>query len=63
MKTSWKTTVCGALALIAALATGGLAILNGESIDIEVIAGALAGVGLLVARDNSVTSESAGAKR
>jgi hypothetical protein len=56
---SWKTTLCGSLALIGALITqfypefakhGGF------------VAALASGLGLLFARDNKVTSEDAGAK-
>ncbi len=62
---SWKTTILGICALLVALGTAGTAILDGDpatSLDWEQIIAALAGLGLLAARDNSKRSESVGAK-
>ena len=62
MLKSWKTTVAG----IAAILTGAAMLLQaliGDGGSIEGgIASVMAGVGLLAARDNGVSSESAGAE-
>lgn len=65
MKGSWRTTVLGWLALIAAVVAGGSALLDDDpntTVNFQEIAAALTGVGLIAARDNKVSSESAGAK-
>lgn len=60
---SWKTTVTGVCAIIAAVAGAVTAIVNGNPIDYgSVIAAVVSGIGLITARDNTVTSEQAGAK-
>jgi CRISPR/Cas system-associated protein Cas5 (RAMP superfamily) len=62
---SWKTTITGILTII--VAVGGAALhymQTGELPPIGTLIGAImAGVGLLTARDNDVTSEEAGAKK
>ena len=63
---SWKTTVAGILtALIPALSAVS-AYLDGDPLTTPdwglAIAGITAGIGLLFARDNNVSSEDAGAK-
>jgi protein-S-isoprenylcysteine O-methyltransferase Ste14 len=63
--TSWKTTVTGVLAILAAVATVLKAELDGDVTTLPdwgvAVAAVLAGIGLIAARDNSVTSEQAGA--
>lgn len=66
MKTaSWRTTVTGILAIVAALATVLKAELDADPLTTAdwgtAVAAVLAGVGLIAARDNKVTSEQAGA--
>ena len=60
---SWKTTLTGVLAILAALIPALQAQLTGGTADWSVvIAATVAGVGLIFARDNNVTSEQANAK-
>lgn len=60
---SWKTTVTGILAIVVALAGAAKAVIAGVAIDYPTVISAItAGVGLISARDNNVTSEAAGAK-
>lgn len=57
---SWKTTTAGLAAIVAA---GGAAVAAYPDINWALTGPAIAaGVGLLLARDNDVTSEEAGAK-
>lgn len=62
---SWRTTTTGILAIVAAVATVLKAELDGDPATVAdwgtAMAAVLAGIGLLVARDNAVTSEQAGA--
>lgn len=63
---SWKTTTAGVLAIVAAVAMAVSAYLDGDPAtvpDWESAVAGLAGIGLLFARDNKVTSEQAGARR
>jgi hypothetical protein len=66
---SWKTTACGILGLIAAVAVGAKALLDSDpntTINIgEIIAAILVvapSLGLIFARDNNKSSEEVGAK-
>jgi hypothetical protein len=56
---SWKTTLTGVAAIAATIAT---AIWPDHAENITKLAAALVGLGLISARDNGVSSESAGAK-
>ena len=63
---SWKTTIAGIVAFIAAASTQASAMLDGDPLTSPewgiVIAALVVMIGLFSARDNGVTSESAGAK-
>ena len=64
---SWRTTVLGIIAALVILLTQAQAVLDddpGTGVDWTKVAEALAILGIgVVARDNKVTSEQAGAKR
>lgn len=66
MKQSWKTTAAGIAAIVAAAATAVVALFDADPTTVPdwgaVAAAVMAGLGLLFARDNNVSSESAGAK-
>ena len=66
MKSSWKTTVAGIAAILVAGGTLVQAIFDGNPATAPnyeaTIAAIAAGIGLLFARDNDVSSEKAGAK-
>jgi hypothetical protein len=63
---SWKTTTAGIAAIVAALATALGALFDADPLTMPdwgaVGAAVMAGIGLIAARDNGVTSEQAGAK-
>ena len=54
---SWRTSLVGWLTLVAAAATVIVQFINGEPFQIEPILAALAGVGLLAARDQAAHDE------
>jgi hypothetical protein len=62
--TSWKTTLAGIGALLGSLAAAIKLFLAGDLVSAisTLVAGVSAGIGLIHARDNNVTSEQAGAK-
>ena len=65
MTGSWRTTLLGLLAVGGAVVSFGKALLDGDPAtmpDFDALLAAFAGLGLIFARDNKVTSESAGAK-
>lgn len=65
MKRSWKTTTAGVATILVALGNAGQAVASGNfgSIDFpSLIAAVTAGLGLLFARDNAVSSEDVGLK-
>jgi hypothetical protein len=59
---SWKTTLAGIAAVLASLAVSLKAVVAGDyATAVTAAAGISAGIGLIFARDNNVTSEKAGA--
>lgn len=66
MKSSWKTTLFGVAGLIGAIATAAAALLDNDPLTnpnwAAIISAGTVAFGLIFARDNSVTSEQAGAK-
>jgi hypothetical protein len=63
MNASWKTTTTGILTILVAAGTAVKLLLSGGQPDwTSTIAAVTAGLGLICARDNKVTSEQAGAK-
>lgn len=61
---SWKTTATGILAIVTALVAAAQALVAGHPVDYATLVPAvLAGIGLISARDNNVTSEQAGLKQ
>ena len=66
MKKSWKTTAAGVGAILTALGAILTAYFDGDPATTPdyaaLVAAMIAGIGLLAARDNNVSSEDAGAK-
>lgn len=64
MNASWKTTVTGILTIVVAVGNAAINYLKAGTLPdfTGLITAVTAGVGLIAARDNGVTSESAGAK-
>lgn len=64
---SWKTTVSGVVAILMALCGAAQTLLDNDPATnpewTAVVAAIMAGVGLIVARDNNKTSEDVGAKQ
>lgn len=60
---SYKTTLAGIAAILVAAASVLTGLSDGTAVDWTAVIGAvIAGIGLIAARDNSVSSEQAGAK-
>lgn len=63
---SWKTTATGVVTILAAVLNAASAFLDNDPLTVPdwngVVIAISAGIGLLFARDNKVTSEDAGAK-
>ncbi len=63
MMTSYRTTIAGIAAILTAVAGAASAWANGTPVDLPTLISAIvAGIGLIAARDNKVSSEQAGAK-
>lgn len=63
MSSSWRTTMAGIGSIAVAVGSALTAIGEGQPVEWgAVIAAVIAGIGLISARDNRVTSEQAGAK-
>ena len=66
MMMSWKTTASGVLAIVVAVGSAAILLLDGDAATNpdwnSVIAAVMAGLGLILARDNDKSSESVGAK-
>jgi hypothetical protein len=66
MTASWRTSLAGLGTILAAVGVAVTALTDGDPATIPdwgiVITAVIAGIGLFLARDNNVSSESAGAK-
>ncbi len=66
MTASWRTTTAGILAIVVALCGAASALIDGDPLtnpDLSSLGAAIiAGIGLMKARDNKVSSEAAGVK-
>ena len=60
---SWKTSAAGCITLAIAILLGAQAIMDGRTPDTESIVAALAGIGLIQARDDNKSSEDVGVKK
>jgi len=63
---SWKTTFCGVAAIVVMVLNACIATFDGNAATVAdwsgVIAAVIAGIGLIIARDNDKSSEDVGAK-
>lgn len=63
---SWKTTTAGIGAILVAVGSALTAMFDNDPVTLPdwgaVVAAVIAGIGLITARDNNVTSEQVGAK-
>lgn len=63
MNKSWRTTMAGIGSIAVAIGSALSAIGDGQPVEWgAIIAAIIAGIGLITARDNAVSSEQAGAK-
>ena len=66
MKASWKTTTAGIASIVVAVASCVQAHFDGDPATVPnwevAVAAIMAGIGLMFARDNGISSERAGAK-
>ena len=66
MNASWKTTAAGLVVILLAILTQARNLLDSDPatvFDLDAVLAAGAGIGLLFARDNNVSSEQAGVKK
>jgi hypothetical protein len=63
MKTSWRTTLSGIAAILITIGEAINAAVSGGDLNVgQAVAAVMAGIGLISARDNKVTSEDVGVK-